>query len=99
MQRCEREGSLDANIVQQSEQANDLELYLRKYKTISAIFFNGKAAHTIFKRHFCVSNFMHIKCYVLPSTSPAHASMTREKKLQYWQVIADHLKIGNDEKS
>lgn len=92
LKRCERQGSLDANILRQSEEVNDIELILRNYNTISAIFFNGKVAHSIFNRHFNTNNFEQVKYYVLPSTSPAHASISREEKLQHWRVISDYLK-------
>ena len=91
LKRCERQGSLDVNILRQSEEVNDLESAVKKHATISMICFNGKAAHAIFKRHFNASDFDHIEFHVLPSTSPAHASMTREEKLQHWQVITDCL--------
>jgi len=94
LKRCERQGSLDANILRQSEQVNDLEAVLTEFQTISMICFNGKAAYSIFKRHFSILNFQHIECHVLPSTSPAHASMSREDKLRHWQVIGEYLENG-----
>lgn len=93
LKQCERKGSLDANILRQSEQANDIELVLQKHETISAIFFNGKSAYSIFKRHFQASTFKHVESIVLPSTSPAHASMSWEEKLESWQVINRYLDI------
>lgn len=91
LKRCERQGSLDANILRQSEQVNDLDEVLKKFNTISMICFNGKMAYSIFKRHFPVSFIQGIECHVLPSTSPAHASMSREEKLRHWQLIGDYL--------
>lgn len=91
LRQCERKGSLDVNIKRQSEKANDIELVLKKHDTISVIFFNGKASYSIFKRHFLASSFKQVECIVLPSTSPAHASMSWKEKLESWRVIKQYL--------
>lgn len=93
LMHCERDGSLDSKILRQSEQANDIQRVLETYQSISLICFNGQAAHAIFKRHFSPSLLKEhgLECHVLPSTSPAHASMRPQEKLQHWEVIKHHL--------
>lgn len=84
---CVRPGSLDSNIVKRSEQANDLAGFLRDNPTIGLIAFNGRAAQQIFMRHCSdVLTFNRsINTVLLPSSSPAHASVSRTEKLRIWQ--------------
>lgn len=91
LQQCQRQGSLDSAIQRDSEVPNDIAALLAQYKSIKAVFFNGKAAHTMFKRHFLPELTANLELIVLPSTSPAHASMSREIKLTHWQRISDFL--------
>jgi len=85
LQDCEREGSLDSNIVRASEQPNDIEALLSDNPSVKKIGFNGRAAQTIFKRHNkLASRTLPLRQCLLPSTSPAHASMTKQQKLQAW---------------
>ena len=62
---CRRQGSQDANI--REESPNDIPGLLRAYPDIQKIIFNGKAAETIFFRHFGPPERPYIS---LPSTSP-----------------------------
>ena len=86
---CERPGSLDSDIVRQSEQANDFAEFFRRYPSINRVAFNGQAAEKIFKRHCkaVIADHQEIIWTVLPSTSPAHASMNREQKLAIWRGV------------
>lgn len=81
---CERPGSLDSNIVRKSEVPNDLNSFLQNNPTINSIGFNGGAAKSQFLRHH--SDLLNSSYYTeqLPSTSPAYASMTKQKKLIIW---------------
>jgi len=91
MQHCERPGSLDSAIVNNTIIPNDFNTFFKKYKNIKLIGFNGqKAAQTFNKK---VSNTLDfdIKTVTLPSTSPAHASMSFEEKLTVWH---DRIKHG-----
>ncbi len=47
---CERQGSLDGNIRQ--ETANDFPALFRQYPAIKRLLFNGTAAFTFYKRAF-----------------------------------------------
>ena len=85
---CIRPGSLDANIEQTSVQPNDIPSLLIQCPQIKTICFNGKAAEQLFKKHFkqlyADPKYHYIS---LPSTSPAHASLTFADKLELWSAI------------
>lgn len=88
LQQCQRDGSLDSSIIASSEQANDLVALLSHYSKIKTICFNGQKAYQSFKRHVlkaAPSFFEHYSLVVLPSTSPANASIPKDTKLSLWQ--------------
>ncbi|GAC1372818.1 MAG: DNA-deoxyinosine glycosylase [Aquirhabdus sp.] len=85
---CKREGSLDSMIQPQTQVPNDFNELFQTYPNIRAVFFNGAKAENYFSKHIMPSlaeNQLHFAR--LPSTSPAHASLSFEKKLEAWQVI------------
>lgn len=84
---CERPGSLDSNIRRHSEQANPLGLWLDQHAAVNLIAFNGKAAETLFKRHCAVPSNREIQTVLLPSSSPAMASLTLEQKYARWRKM------------
>ena len=83
---CKRPGSLDSRIERDSEQVNDFSTFLNEYPRIKLIAFNGGAAKKIFMRHCSelLETRIGIDYVQLPSTSPAHAKLNREEKLQQW---------------
>ena len=83
---CHREGSLDSNILRESETPNDINAFLQRNSTIKLFGFNGGAAKAIYKRHNALLVNNHISKQ-LPSTSPAYASITKQQKLQAWQDV------------
>ncbi|MEH6550750.1 MAG: DNA-deoxyinosine glycosylase [Pseudomonadales bacterium] len=93
---CERKGSLDSAIVEESLVVNDFEAFLARYSNISAIFFNGKAAERLFKRYVLKQQSIasSIGLYALPSTSPANASLSFQNKLAQWQIVLQILEEG-----
>ena len=87
---AERPGSLDSAIV--SATANDFAKFFRSHPGIDRVFFNGRKSEEIFRRRVLpaiAADFPDIGYAVLPSTSPAHASLSFEKKLARWRVIVD----------
>ena len=85
---CQRPGSLDSSIVKSTEQANDFIVFFERYPTIRLIAFNGAAAQKIFLRR-CAhvkQQFPALEMVGLPSTSPAHAAMSRQQKLTLWKT-------------
>lgn len=85
---CQRPGSLDKNIKRDTEKANNFSVFFHQHQTIRKIAFNGAAAKTIFMRH--CKNILrtneHIESVQLPSTSPAHARLSRYEKLIQWRA-------------
>ncbi|MEA1987727.1 MAG: DNA-deoxyinosine glycosylase [Pseudomonadota bacterium] len=91
LESCDRQGSLDSAI--KSPQANDFESFLVHYEKINTICFNGKKAEQLFKRYVLKEQKIpnHIRYIVLPSTSPANASITVEDKRLFWQEKLSNL--------
>lgn len=78
---CERKGSLDASI--RNAQANDFALLRERCPQLETIGFNGQASGR-FAPQFAQAGF---RTVVLPSSSPAHASMSYERKLEAWLAL------------
>ncbi|RAU17696.1 DNA-deoxyinosine glycosylase [Nitrincola tibetensis] len=92
LQQCERDGSLDSSIVTSSQQLNSFAAFFQAYPGIQAVFCNGNKAYQEFTREAQRlktedSRFEALHIQSLPSTSPAHASMTFEKKLIEWRSL------------
>lgn len=86
---CEREGSLDSNIVGASEQANDFASFVQTLPKLKRIVFNGKKAEQSFRKHVVdtlLADQQAIELIGLPSTSPANASISYEEKFQRWEA-------------
>lgn len=82
LQSCVREGSLDTAI--QEEIVNDFPGFLKSHRHITHIFFNGQKAFQTYQK--CGFEFDMILT-ALPSTSPAHATLSFSDKLQAWSKI------------
>lgn len=81
---CERKGSLDANIRQ--ETANDFTTFLALHPHIAQICFNGSAAEQCFHKFVLRKQVLPpLQLRRLPSTSPAHAGMRYTDKLHAWR--------------
>ena len=83
LEACVREGSLDSAIEQ--EVPNDFDSFLKAHPNIRHIYFNGQKAAKYFKQHVAVSDTYQL--LTLPSTSPANAGMSFEKKLLKWEIV------------
>ena len=90
LQACVRPGSLDASIT--DEVANDFPALFARYPNLTHVFFNGSKAETTFCRLVVPCLPGDGRAYArLPSTSPAHAAMRLEAKLQAWSVVKSVL--------
>jgi len=88
MAACERQGSLDADIVAGSIQPNDFAGFFAEHPGISRVFFNGAAAETSFRRLVLprlADRALHLTR--LPSTSPAHAASSYADRLAAWSLV------------
>ena len=89
MAACTRSSSLDSDIVESSIIANDFNAFFQRHCEIETVCCNGlKAAHSY--RKYVEPGLqpgLDLPCTQLPSTSPANAGMSFEKKLAAWAVI------------
>lgn len=88
--RCRRPGSLDSAIDAASVQPNDIAAFLAIHPGIGQLFFNGSAAETLFRRHVRTLPRKLVMTR-LPSSSPANASWSRERKLAAWRAVVRAL--------
>jgi hypoxanthine-DNA glycosylase len=90
---CSRPGSLDSNIDNSSLQPNDIAAFITAHPQIRTVFFNGAKAEQAYQKHIVAGlakgggNLTYRR---LPSTSPAHAGMSREQKLAAWQIVREY---------
>ena len=78
---CERAGSLDSAI--RAPAANDFARLRERCPLLATVGFNGKTAGK-FAPQFADADY---RTVLLPSTSPAYASMTLSQKLLAWQEL------------
>ena len=78
---CEREGSLDTAI--RNAELNDFDLVRRECPNLVAIAHNGGESF----RHARHTQAWGLPVYRLPSTSPANASWSFERKLAAWDEV------------
>jgi len=78
---CEREGSLDSAI--RNPAANDFERLHRLCPALETVGFNGQTSGK-FAPQFAAAGY---RTVVLPSTSPAYATLTFEEKLDLWKLL------------
>lgn len=96
LQSCKREGSLDAAIERKSMIPNDFATFLCVHPGISHIFFNGGKAADVFLREVAPTlsdSGRALQFERLPSTSPAHAALSRQQKLAAWRKLCDVLPL------
>lgn len=80
---CEREGSLDSAI--RKPAANDFDRLRELCPQLHTVGFNGQTSGK-FARQFVDAGY---RTLVLPSTSPAHASLSFERKMADWRLLLD----------
>lgn len=86
LETCLREGSLDSDI--RDERPNDFAGFFASHERLTHIFFNGQKAHNSFNRWVLPTIKGPDLIYrTLPSTSPANASFSFDRKIAAWQEI------------
>ncbi len=83
LRSCQRRGSLDSDIELASIEVNNFQAFFRQHRNITQVLCNGGKAAQLFQRH--VKLPAGISLIKLPSTSPAHAAMSFQIKLEKWQ--------------
>ncbi len=97
---CTRRGSLDSAIQQESIKPNDLVSFLNQHPGIDHVFFNGAMAENCFRKYVLpLLGNPAITYRQLPSTSPAHASMSYPQKCDAWKVIVPLLRQHRPDES
>jgi double-stranded uracil-DNA glycosylase len=95
---CERHGSLDMRIDDDTIEVNDFPAFFRKHPSITHVFCNGTKAETEFRKRVLpvlpdeVRNRLAVSR--LPSTSPAMASLPKASKIKAWKIILTTATIG-----
>lgn len=90
LKACRRTTSLDADIETNSMICNDFEQFFNQHRMIKTVCFNGVTAANCFKRLVLPSLNLELELIQLPSTSPAHATMSLAAKQQVWQILLNY---------
>lgn len=92
---AERDGSLDSSIVAETVVVNDFRGFFAAHGTIERICFNGGTAARLYRRRVLPAlpaDVAALPSVVLPSTSPAHASLNFERKLERWSAALNAVR-------
>jgi hypoxanthine-DNA glycosylase len=87
-----RPGSLDAAIDFVTARHNAIAELVMARPSLQVIAFNGATAARLFTRHVAPTlgpRLAALSLRALPSTSPAHAGLSREAKLTAWRTLLD----------
>lgn len=87
LKECFRASALDADIIEASIVPNDFAGFFAHHPGIRRICFNGAKAEQVFRRYVLpgLDEMGEIELLRLPSTSPAHAAMSADQKLEQWR--------------
>jgi hypoxanthine-DNA glycosylase len=85
---CRREGSLDSAI--EAAEPNDLAGLVARLPKLAAIAHNGGES----ARAMRATRALGLPVYRLPSTSPANASWSFERKLGAWRAVFQQAGVG-----
>jgi hypoxanthine-DNA glycosylase len=80
---CEREGSLDSAI--RKPAANDFDRLRELCPKIHTVGFNGQTSGK-FAHQFAKAGY---RTLILPSTSPAHAALSFDRKMEHWRLLLE----------
>lgn len=83
--QCEREGSLDSAIRDETAVANDFAGFFARHPRLRTVLFNGAKAEQSFRRFVLPTLAAPPALRRLPSTSPANASQANAAKWNAWR--------------
>ena len=90
LQSSVRPGSLDADIDVASAVPNDFAGFFASHDRVRLVCFNGRKAQDMFRRFVLPELPLERPRFAsLPSTSPAHASLTFAGKLDAWRDVIE----------
>jgi hypoxanthine-DNA glycosylase len=87
-----RIGALDASIRRASVVPNEFAGFFAAHRELRLVCFNGQAAAELYRRRVLPglpAECPGLRYATLPSTSPAHATMTFEQKLGRWEAVRE----------
>ncbi len=90
LKSCQRQGSLDSAIEKNSMKMNDFNVFFAEHLSVTQVYFNGGTAESLYKKHIwpvLAAQHKSLAYTRLPSTSPAYAAMSYQKKLAAWTVL------------
>ena len=93
LKACHRQGSLDAKILRQHIEANNIADLVEQHAGLRVIAFNGAASEKYFyqlEKHRLPTSHR-LELIKLPSTSPANAAMNFKNKLAAWRQLLNYL--------
>ena len=83
-----RPGSLDADIRMDTARPNDFAAFFARHPGVRRVGLNGRKAEEIYRRRVLPKlDTPSPELVSLPSTSPAHAAMSFDKKLGIWRSM------------
>ncbi|PKO52650.1 MAG: DNA-deoxyinosine glycosylase [Betaproteobacteria bacterium HGW-Betaproteobacteria-2] len=84
---CHRKGSLDTAIENDSVEVNDFDGFFAGHPDIRLVCFNGGMTERSYRQHVLKQGRHKALQYVrLPSTSPAHAVLSLQQKIEIWRA-------------
>lgn len=92
--QCERPSSLDADILTTSIVPNDFAGWFARHPNTRAVLCNGAAAYDHYRKKALPTLSAADQArpvHKLPSTSPAHASLSVAQKRDSWRILLDYL--------
>lgn len=94
VQDAHRPGSLDASIELATARHNDIAALILRLPALRAVAFNGATAARLFTRQVLPQlgeRADTLDQLPLPSTSPAHAGLSKDAKCEAWRRLVDYL--------
>jgi TDG/mug DNA glycosylase family protein len=94
LHQATRRGSADAAIDLRTAVPNRFGEFLAAHRSIRCVAFNGRTAADLYRRQVLDSlpaAAQQLRYLVLPSTSPAYATLDRRAKLRRWSVLREVL--------
>jgi hypoxanthine-DNA glycosylase len=84
-----RPGALDSAIVTATVRANKFTAFFAHHPHIGTVFFNGAKSAALYRRLVLPTLALRrpLEYFLLPSTSPAHASLSFDEKLKRWSRL------------
>jgi hypoxanthine-DNA glycosylase len=90
IESAERPGSLDGAI--QQAELRDLASFIARLPALEAVAFNGKTAALHGRKQ--LAGHIELALIDLPSSSGAHASMSRDRKIEAWRALRPWVGIA-----